>query len=112
MSRQKSFSDLIGKPHQTPYIICSAIHVTNGTICKSQPYNISSGFVVSGRRHSDCYSTLTILGYELDTNYTDIQGFVTSDNLFVDRHEAFEIAVKSGQVEDRENKFLISEDLY
>ena len=67
---------------------------------------------LSGRRHSDCYSTLTILGYKLDANYTDVQGFITSDNLFVDRNEAFKISVKSGQVKDRENKFLISEDLY
>ena len=112
MSKQNNFSDVLGKYHHIPYILCSAIHILDDVVYDSQPYNIESGFVVQGRRHSDYYSNLMILGYDLSNNYKDIQGFITSNNRFVDRTEAYEIALQSGQVKERETRFLISEDIY
>lgn len=39
-------------------------------------------------------------------------GFTTSEGNFVDRREAYEIAVGAGQVEDKGPRTLISEDLW
>jgi hypothetical protein len=50
------------------------------------------------------------------TTGEDIQGFITSKDRFVDRKEAYKIAVQSGQVHSNslqpELKELYSEDLY
>ena len=100
------------KIHEKSYIICSAIYVLNDKIYKAQPRNIKEGFVITGRRHSDCYNTLICLNYDINKNFEDIQGFLTSNNRFVDRKEAYNIALECGQIEERENKLLISEDLY
>lgn len=77
-----------------------------------------------GRRHADCYDTIqdiielskadTILGER-----SEIEGFLTSDNRFVDRKEAWKIAEKAGQIrfgygasnKDIDSE-LISENLY
>jgi hypothetical protein len=40
-----------------------------------------------------------------------VQGFLTSDDRFVDRREAAKIALAAGQVKE-ELKVLFSEDLY
>ena len=100
------------KIHEKPYIICSAIYVLNNRVYKGQPRNIKEGIVITGRRHSDCYNTLICLDYDMIKNYEDIQGFLTSNNRFVDRKEAYRIALESGQIEEREHELLISEDLY
>jgi len=112
MNREKCFSDIVGKKHEVPYILCSAIHILDGKLYSNQPYNIDTGLVVSGRRHSDCYTTLMGLCFKFVDGYKDIQGFITSDNRFVDRYEAYEIAVVSNQIEIRYNRLLISEDIY
>lgn len=45
--------------------------------------------------------------------YLGIQGFITSDDRFVDRAEAMEIAIRSGQfVQLINRKELFSEDLW
>lgn len=58
------------------------------------------GFIVKGRSHKDCrqkYSEQE--GIVLDYPYEE--GFITSDDRFVNRQEAAEIAKKAGQVSDR-----------
>ena len=45
------------------------------------------------------------------TTEKDIQGFLTSQDRFVDRKEAADIAYKAGQIKDITD-CLISEDLY
>ena len=70
-----------------------------------------SGFVMCGRRHQD----IKILLKELEIEYnkdTIIEGFLTSSNHFVDRSEAFQIAIKSGQVSKQFGTKLTSECLY
>jgi hypothetical protein len=48
------------------------------------------------------------------TRCETVQGFMTSTGRFVDRKEAWEIAVASGQIDENRgyNKELFSEDLY
>jgi hypothetical protein len=69
--------------------------------------------IVAGFNHAACYKLADAnIGYKPKTIE---QGFVTMKNRFVDRFEAFEIAVKSGQVKDRgetgADRMLISEML-
>jgi hypothetical protein len=105
------------------YIICSAIHYTDGNTYVHQPINIKSGIVVCGMRHHNCITTLSKL---LKSNYNsslcgrDNQGFLTSKNRYVDRKEGLQIAIKANQLivnlhsnnEDNNNNILTSEELY
>ncbi len=97
-----------------PYILCAAIHFNDGTRHEGQPLNISIGYVVCGRRHDSCFRTYFITNqlYERNTiKHSLVQGFITSDNRFVGREEAAEIAFNAGQIVEKTN-CLISEDLY
>lgn len=102
------------------YILCAAIHIRNNKQYVHQPKNIDSGLVVCGRRHHNCFAIISAIFPEHDAlvkNIKDhVQGFITSDNRFVDRKEALVIATKAGQLEHREKyppvSQLLSEDLY
>ena len=94
-------------------IVCSAIHFDDGKDSYvHQPKNISSGFVISGLRHCNCFGTMQAL-----SNYDDFkkakntQGFITSRHRFVDRKEGAVIAKKSRQIKGKVS-VLFSEDLY
>jgi hypothetical protein len=93
------------------YILCAASHYDDGKVYVHQPKNIKSGFVVAGRRHHNCIATATQL-CENSKNLSSIQGFLTDDDYFVNRQEAFKIAVEASQCEDAKEKTLLSEDLY
>lgn len=106
------------------FIICAANYYDDGKKYTHEPKNINSGFVVYGRRHHNCISTFArIVGFpyspeaqKLSNN--EVQGFLTSDNMFVDRKEAFQIARNADQIHgpnkgQQENSIgLTSEDLY
>jgi len=101
------------------YILCSAVHIDDLAERKNQP--VKRGFIICGRRHSDCFVTLKILkgDIEISNNGNTVMGFLTSKNRFVSRQEALPIAVASNQIWhktkiDSESKEfgLISEDLY
>ena len=101
--------DLPHKIHKVPYIICSAIHVDDKHVYSFQPKNIKTGIVVTGRRHSNCFMTLGLIGLGADKD--QIQGFLTSDDRFVTREEAGLVAYGAGQI-DVKATGLISEELY
>ena len=93
------------------YILCSAIHYDTGRKEIHQPDNIEYGIVVCGYRHSSCIELKSQM--KIPYYSRPIQGFLTSENRFVDRKEALKIAKKAGQVDKPLNsKYLISEDLY
>ena len=98
----------------TCYIICAAIWFNDGKKHKHQPRNIDSGFVVAGRRHHNVILTVADIK---DVPYKDfgysenIQGFLTSDDMFVNRKEAGQIAFDAGQTA-KLTECLFSEDLY
>jgi hypothetical protein len=101
-----------------PYILCAAIWYNDDNVHKHQPRNIDSGFVVAGRRHHNCFITSFILGEELtvkdkisDGEWKITQGFITSDDIFLNREDAGKIAYDSGQTK-KLVKQLFSEDLY
>ena len=108
-------------------ILCAAIYFNDGIRREGQPKNIETGFVVTGRRHHNCYSTLQaiadtigmkeILKNQIERIDRDHQGFITSSDRYVDRKEGFKIAKENNQIfhkmHDKENEgVLISEDLY
>lgn len=65
-------------------------------------------------RHGDVIRRMDELGFDtLDVMPSD-QGFLTSEGLFVERHEAARIATEAGQFEQgsRANPQLYTEDLW
>jgi hypothetical protein len=100
------------------YIICAAIHYNDGKQYLHQPRNIDEGFIVAGRRHHNCFITSFILKGEQEVNECVVkdkwkitQGFLTSDDRFVDRTEGGIIAFNAMQTRDLKS-LLFSEDLY
>jgi len=109
-------------------ILCAAIWFNDcNPNYPHQPKNIETGFVVTGRRHHNCFATLSLLmGVAQDKYKADRkvmlhalipheQGFITNLDRFVSREEGLQIAIAANQTIDtkevRGNK-LFSEDLY
>lgn len=103
-------------------IICSAVWYKELELKKEMPSttylpkNIDKGIVFCGFRHGQCiYSKCAITGLRDAESGEYEQGFLTSENRFVNREEAFEIASRENQIMDlsqtRGNR-LFSEDLY
>lgn len=81
-------------------VICAAVRASNG-------------FIVRGHRHHDAIRTMsTIPGYEDERPSGDNQGFITSENRYVNREEAYKIQVAAGKMKDDNGGRLYSEDLY
>lgn len=101
-------------------IICSANHYLDGKEHIHSPVNIKTGFVVCGHRHHNCISTFAqMVGFPYSDESqklqnTEIQGFLTNKNRFVDRLEGAEIALKAGQIDKPviSKIGLFSEDIY
>lgn len=95
------------------YILCSAIWFNDDKKHIHQPKNIDKGYVISGRRHHNCFASIVaIKGENWKRNTTkEIQGFITNTYRFVDRQEASIIALNAGQIKEIK-KTLFSEDLY
>jgi len=92
------------------YILCAAIWYQTDKKCPLQPDNIKKGYVIAGRRHSNVIGTALALGVITATT-NHVQGFLTNDNLFLDRREAAYIAFEAGQI-DSEVTELNSNHLY
>lgn len=98
------------------YILCSAIWFDDGKEYLYQPKNIKTGFVICGRRHHNCYATLSAIVKNDDTiqnhlQYEKIQGFLTNKDQFVDRRDATVVAFLANQIEEMKYE-LFSEDLW
>ena len=98
-------------------IICSAIWYDDTEKYAHQPSNITSGFIVAGMRHHNCYMTIYCLR-GIDKSFQSLekeQGFLTNLNRFVDRKEGLLIARSANQLLDSEpirGDELFSENLY
>lgn len=102
------------------YILCASVWFDDGVVSyHHQPKNIKSGFVVSGRRHHNCFYTVSVFTakppinddfHKVNENIST-QGFLTNTDRFVDRKEAAKIAFEAGQVPELYEQ-LISEHLY
>lgn len=92
-----------------PFIVCAAIwykdpirkevtefNVNLNGFYPNQPKNIKEGIVIGGHNHSHCIAIYAVLTGAI-TKGEDEQGFITSDNYFVDRKQAAKIAFEAGQ---------------
>lgn len=87
--------------------------------CAAIMYN---DIIICGYRHGNCYETLKKLLPHLSEDELptrEQQGFLTSENRYVDRKEAWKIAKANDQIiygqdasENGEDSILISENLY
>ena len=121
----------MNKAFKGEYIACSAIYYPHDVVYNAQPKNIESGFVSLGHRHFNCREQLVHRFYpNWESEFTkpteeqvrvkvlrsEIQGFLTNTNRFVDREEALSIALNADQIlENREHGLtdeLFSEDIY
>lgn len=96
------------------YIICSAIWYKS-QLWKPiyQVKNIDYGLVLCGRRHYNIIEIAKLLG-GISTKDNTEQGFLTNTDRFVDRREAYDIAVSANQIINKykTNNELYSEDIY
>jgi hypothetical protein len=96
-------------------ILCSAIWYKELPTPVFNPVNIEKGIVFCGHRHPHClHQQIAMTGKKQHEVGEYIQGFLTSENRFVDREEAAKIALVANQIDrlNYSNKSLYSEDLY
>jgi hypothetical protein len=104
-------------------ILCSAIWYPDLELVKDikhnrNPVNVDRGAVFCGYRHPHCmYTMCAVTGKRSVSSVVGkiIQGFLTSENRFVDRKEALEIARNANQLKPDEpikTSGLYSENLY
>jgi len=98
------------------YIMCSAIWVKDKEVDAVHiPKNIEYGAVYCGYRHCNC---IELISHKYDRlkfiEIGNMQGFLTSQNRFVDRIEGMKIAKESGRLlkPQEVKKELYSEDLW
>ncbi len=105
--------DVLSNKSKPEYILCAAIWFKDGVHYKHQPKNIDTGFVVCGRRHHNCFMISYIFLSEKHNiiKRDAVQGFLTSNDRFVDRKEAGKIAFEQKQIIELTD-CLFSEDLY
>jgi hypothetical protein len=82
-------------------------------ICICAAVKDKQGNIWRGQRHGDCMIAIINAEREIDNGS---QGFMTSRNRFVDRHEGFklqkEAGIKSVAIGGYRGEILFSEDLY
>lgn len=103
--------------HSNEYILCAAIWYKEQPTAKHNVNNITQGLVLCGHRHPHIISAFVALTGKRSVTpecgeYE--QGFITSQNRFVNRKEAFEIACNNHQLGKTyaNQTELYSEDLY
>lgn len=106
------------------YILCAANYYDDKQEYTFKPKNIKTGFVICGRRHHNCieiFAKMVGFPYSKEANelrQTEIQGFLTNTDRFVDRKEAYSIAFNADQIKGPNKGYsknsigLTSEDLY
>lgn len=105
-------------------IICAANFYNDMKEHVHAPKNVKLGFVTCGGRHHNCiYTFAQIVRFPYSDeaqklHNTEIQGFLTNTNRFVDRKEAYKIAFEADQIIGPNKGYLensiglTSEDLY
>lgn len=107
---KESITNPLSRTDVEEYILCAAIWYKDGEKYQEQPLNIDSGYVLCGRRHSNCISNAFVFDVSLKEIEHE-QGFLTSRNRFLNREEAAKIANEAGQTLVETNH-LLSEHLY
>jgi len=80
------------------YVMAAAIYIDDEKTYQYKPFNINTGYVVSGWRHHCIWE---IFGRETVEKYMKSKwedGFITNKNRFLNRKEALELVIKNGQL--------------
>lgn len=89
--------------------------MNNKEICICAAVKTTDGLIIRGHRHGDCFYSILRRKKQIDKS-TDAQGFITSENRFVNRQEAYLLQINAGitsiDMEGYKGKLLFSEDLY
>lgn len=93
-------------------IICAAIKITFQRAGKTLTA------VIPGYRHSNCWELISAFGIPAERE--EVEGFMTSQGAFLDRYDAFNHAMRCGQLSDttrtakaeKGERLLYSEDIY
>ena len=81
------------------YIVCSAIWLRSVESFSSTIGSVPNGIVFPGLKHRDCMSLIdSLIPKELLPEFEFVEGFLTSENKFVNRVGARFIAKRSGQI--------------
>lgn len=97
----------------TEWIMCAANWYDDGKDHTGQPYNIQSGFVICGWRHSCCGYSYMAANQEAKSWNRCEQGFLTTKNRFLTRSEALDLVKENGQLtKPLIGGILTSEDLW
>ena len=96
-------------------------------ICICAALQMPDGYIVRGHRHDDCYITIGFYKrkesqesrYDKGQMHQAVQGFLTTENRFVDRYEGMRLMKNSGLSSVYQGRpfeecgdMLFSEDLY
>lgn len=104
--------------HNQEYILCAAIWFDDGKEYLFQPLNIKTGKVFCALRHNVIYELIGGTVKERQDNglFEKEQGFLTSENRFVNRNDGAKIARDANQINwtnvNWDTTLLYSEDLY
>ena len=96
-------------------ILCASVWYKELSTPHHNVKNIDKGIVFSGYGHVHClYQMCAMTGKKQHEVGDYIEGFLTSQNRFVDREEGAKIALECGQVKELQfsDIDLYSEDLY
>jgi hypothetical protein len=94
-------------------ILCAAIWYKELPLLKPEvleprgfsPYNVDKGIVFCGWRHSNCiYQKVAVTGLRDSESGENVQGFLTSDNRFVDREEGAIIAFNARRLKEEQKR--------
>ena len=84
-------------------VICSAVKTT-------------CGLIIRGHRHHDCLAAIHHRGLRAEEASADSQGFITSENRYVNRKEGFKLQIAASIPSASPGGYrypnLFSEDLY
>ena len=83
------------------HILAAAIHFDDGKEYDFQPKNIKTGIVLCGYMHASIFPQIGGLVEERQNLgiYEKAQGFITSENRFLNRKEAAKLALITGQID-------------
>lgn len=98
-------------------VLCAAIWYEDFEMPVHSPKNITHGVVLCGYRHAHVIGQMLALTGKRSIRFGEgtvgdyVQGFLTSENRFLNRQEAHALFVKNGGTPNFDDE-LYSEDLY
>ena len=98
---------------KTEFVMCAANWHDDGIEYMFQPYNIATGYIISGWRHP-CAGEVYMATHPEEKSWSKCkEGFLTTKNRFLTRAESLELVKENGQLkQDLIGGVLTSEDLW